>query len=212
MKISIISINLNNKDGLQKTMESVFNQTYKDIEYVIIDGGSTDGSKELIEQNKDKLAYWCSEKDGGIYSAMNKSIPHINGEYCLFLNSGDYLCENDVIENVVPLLDCGIVYGDEWKLKNRLKLSKYPNTLNAWFWKTTSLPHQSTFIQTDLLREHPYSEKWKIISDWVFFKERIDEGVKYKHINIPISVYNEFGFSYQNHQLMLDEKKEYYKG
>ena len=211
--ISIVTVNLNNKEGLEKTMNSVFDQTFfQNIEFITIDGGSTDGSKELIEQYKDKLAYWCSEKDGGIYPAMNKAIPHINGEYCLFLNSGDYLCDNDVIEKVVPLLDCGIVYGNEWKYKNHLKLTKYPDKLDELFFKTTSLPHQSSFIRTDLLKQHPYSEQWKIISDWEFFRERIMvDKVSYHHINIPISVYDEHGFSFQNHQLMLNEKRTYYK-
>lgn len=208
--ISIVTINLNNKEGLRKTIESVVNQTYKDIEYIIIDGGSTDGSVDIINEYADRLAYWCSEKDGGIYNAMNKAIPHINGEYCLFLNSGDYLHSNDVIEKVVPLLDCGIVYGNEYKDKRGIRLSRYPDKLDKLFWKSTSLPHQSTFIKSELLKQHPYEEKWKIISDWVFLKERIEEGVKYKHINMPISVYNEYGFSFVNHKLMLDEKGEYY--
>ncbi len=87
LKLSIITINLNNLAGLQKTMQSVFEQTFTDYEYIVIDGGSTDGSKEYIEQHSDKLAYWVSEKDKGIYNAMNKGIIKAGGDYLLFLNS-----------------------------------------------------------------------------------------------------------------------------
>lgn len=90
-KLSIITVNLNNKDGLQKTIESVISQTCKDFEWIIIDGGSVDGSKDIIEKYSKEIDYWVSESDQGIYHAMNKGILRSHGEYLLFLNSGDYL-------------------------------------------------------------------------------------------------------------------------
>ena len=89
--LSIITVNLNNCDGLQKTIDSVVGQTFTDYEWIVIDGGSMDGSRELIEQYADCLAYWCSEPDNGIYNAMNKGISRATGEWLLFLNSGDSL-------------------------------------------------------------------------------------------------------------------------
>ena len=97
-KLSIITINYNNLEGLKKTFESVFMQTYQDFEYIVIDGGSTDGSKEYIAENADKINYWVSEPDKGVYHAMNKGIMKANGEYLLFINSGDELFENNTIE------------------------------------------------------------------------------------------------------------------
>src|SRR5258705_4030466 len=91
-RLSIITINYNNLTGLQKTMESVFTQSFADYEYIIIDGCSTDGSKEYIEHYGSRLAYRVSEKDKGVYDAMNKGIVRAKGEYLLMLNSGDYLC------------------------------------------------------------------------------------------------------------------------
>lgn len=85
MKLSVITINYNNAEGLAKTMDSVFRQRFSDFEYIVIDGGSTDGSKDLIVNNQDKIAYWCSEKDSGIYNAMNKGIREASGEYLLFI-------------------------------------------------------------------------------------------------------------------------------
>ena len=99
-QLSIITINYNNLAGLQKTFESVFNQTFQDFEYIVIDGGSTDGSKELIEQYHDKIDYWVSEPDSGIYNAMNKGIVRANGEYLQFLNSGDSLLGENILKNV----------------------------------------------------------------------------------------------------------------
>ena len=89
MKLSIITVNYNNKAGLQKTIDSVVCQTWRDFEWIVIDGGSTDGSKELIEQYQQHFAYWCSEPDKGVYNAMNKGISKAKGEYLNFMNSGD---------------------------------------------------------------------------------------------------------------------------
>ena len=216
MKLDIITINLNNKDGLNKTIESVVNQTYFDkINYIVIDGDSSDGSKEIIEKYKDKLFYYISEKDSGIYNAMNKGIEASVSDYLLFLNSGDHLKENNVLEEVFPHLDgTDIVYGDEWKVNEYLKgnyRAKYPDKLDESFFRRTSLPHQSTFIKADLLRQNPYSEDYKIISDWKFFIEAFRSGKSFKHIPTIVSVYDCRGFSYQNLNLMRQEKDLFYK-
>ncbi|MEP7170167.1 MAG: glycosyltransferase, partial [Bacteroidota bacterium] len=97
---SIITVNLNNAAGLKKTIESVVTQTFNDVEYIIIDGASTDGSKEVIKNYETKISYWVSEKDTGIYNAMNKAIKKAKAEYCLFLNSGDSLTNKKVLNDV----------------------------------------------------------------------------------------------------------------
>lgn len=100
MKLSIITVKLNNRDGLKRTIDSVVSQTFTDYEWIVIDGGSTDGSRELIEQYQDHFAYWCSEPDKGIYNAMNKGIAHAKGEWLQFLNSGDVLYSNNTLASV----------------------------------------------------------------------------------------------------------------
>ena len=100
MKLSIITINLNNASGLEKTIQSVINQTYKDFEFIVIDGASTDGSVEVIKKYSSGINYWVSESDTGIYNAMNKGIRKAQGEYCLFLNSADYLFSPNLISAV----------------------------------------------------------------------------------------------------------------
>ena len=229
MRINIVSINLNNRIGLERTINSVLSQTFFDkIDYIVIDGGSTDGSKELIEQYKDKLYYWCSEQDKGIFNAMNKGIDHLNGEgeYVLFLNSGDFLHSNDVIEKVYDQLDADIVYGDEMMFaylnQGMVKytsisacnkwISKYPDKLDEQFFKKSALPHQSTFIKTSLHKEHKYDETCIIAGDWKFTREAILKyGATYKHIPMVISDYETTGISAKQYSTFLKEKENYYK-
>ena len=105
MKLSIITINYNNLAGLRKTVESVLAQTYREFEYIVIDGASTDGSAEYVRAQADKLTYWVSEQDTGIYNAMNKGVRAATGEYVLMLNSGDFLVDEYVVERILPELD-----------------------------------------------------------------------------------------------------------
>ena len=100
MKFSIITVNFNNKEGLHNTIKSVINQTFRDFEYIVIDGGSTDGSIDILKKYDKYINYWISEKDSGIYNAMNKGISKANGEYLNFMNSGDCFYALDVLEKV----------------------------------------------------------------------------------------------------------------
>ena len=98
MRISVITINYNNGVGLRSTIDSVVGQKCNDFEYIVIDGGSTDSSLNVIKEYSHKIDYWVSEPDGGIYNAMNKGVAHAHGDYCVFLNSGDCFY-SDVVLN-----------------------------------------------------------------------------------------------------------------
>ena len=112
-KISVITINLNNREGLETTIKSVVGQTcFDDIEYIVIDGGSTDVSVDVIREYERFIKQWVSERDNGIYNAMNKGLQMVTGEYTIFLNSGDWFHSPDAIEVMILLLDKDIVYGD----------------------------------------------------------------------------------------------------
>src|ERR1035437_822845 len=100
-KISVITICLNERDNIEKTIKSVINQNSTDFEYLVIDGGSIDGTTEIISKYNDKLSYFISEKDSGIYSAMNRGIKNSTGEYLLFLNGGDYLSDVNILSKFV---------------------------------------------------------------------------------------------------------------
>jgi glycosyltransferase involved in cell wall biosynthesis len=173
IKLTVITINYNNANGLKKTMDSVFCQNCREFEYVVIDGGSTDGSRELIESMQDKINYWVSEKDQGIYNAMNKGIMKSNGKYLLFLNSGDSLIEKNVLKKALRYVaDEDIVYGNgQVRLSDgKVTSVKIPSILSMKYFMNSSLFHPSTFIKRDLFQQHGlYNESNKVVSDWEFF-------------------------------------------
>ena len=169
MKLSIITINYNNKEGLQKTIDSVVCQTWRDFEWIIIDGGSTDGSKELIEQYQQHFAYWCSEPDKGVYNAMNKGIAKAKGEYLNFMNSGDRFYAKDTLEQVfvnnTPNAD--MVYGDWIRIeKDNSDLMKAPNELSLYFFYTDNICHQAMFLKSSSMKNKGYDETFQIYADW----------------------------------------------
>lgn len=215
-KISIITINSNDSRGLRKTIESVINQTFSDFEYIVIDGDSSDGSKELLEIYKNKITYSISEPDSGIYNAMNKGIKIAKGEYLLFLNSGDSLLESSTLTKVANRLDgnAAIYYGDLVyfnKKKKKFEDWIFPNKLTLGFFVENSLPHQASFIKRTLFDSISlYNENLKIASDWEFFVIAICiERVPYKHIGIAVSEYDFSGISSnpENYELVYSEKK-----
>lgn len=231
--ISIVTINKDNKEGLRKTIESVISQTYfSGIEYIIIDGASTDGSVQVIKEYEDKINFWSSKPDKGIYDAMNKGLKYATGDYVLFLNSGDYLENEKVIENVMPYLDGKnfIVYGNQLMKGHKklvklgavaisvhsneeaLTLKEYPDRVNEDYFKNYSLPHQSTFIKTTLFKTKKYDESYKIISDMIFLREAIvEKKKKYKHIPITVSVFNMNGISAKHPEIIEKERNDYFK-
>ncbi len=169
MKLSIITINLNNKAGLENTMKSVLSQTSKDYEWIVIDGGSTDGSKELIEQNAQYITYWVSEKDKGIYNAMNKGIDVARGDYLQFLNSGDYLADNNVVEeffSMHPTED--VIYGNAIfvnKAGEEEGRFEAPNSIRLSYFWNHRLNHQASFFHKRCFAMYHYNEENKIASD-----------------------------------------------
>lgn len=173
MKLSIITINYNNREGLQRTIDSVICQTWKNIEWIIIDGGSTDGSKELIEKYQDHFAYWCSEPDNGVYNAMNKGIRHSNGEYLIFLNSGDCFYDDSVLQQVEDVhSDASIISGQVVRMDNNELQRQYCDSILMQLYLDT-LNHQGTFIKKSLFKDNLYDENLKIVSDWKFWLDAI---------------------------------------
>src|SRR6218665_29206 len=214
-KIAIITINYNDQAGLRKTIESVVAQTFTNFEFIVIDGNSSDGSKAVIEQYKNQIAYSISEPDTGIYNAMNKGIRAATADYVLFMNAGDLLLENNTLEKAATLIDdrFDIIYGDiiwDDKIKNKKRREFFPEKLTFRFFAETSLPHQATFIKKSLFDTvFYYNEKLKIVSDWEFFMVAIvHKGARYKHIDLPICLYDQSGMSTnpENSKKILEEK------
>lgn len=223
IKLSIITINLNNANGLKKTIQSVFSQTFKNIELIVIDGGSTDESVDIIKSYTSippskyiistlcSITYWTSENDNGIYHAMNKGIKVATGEYCQFLNSGDYLASNDIIAKILTLeQDTNIVYGNMLKMMNNGKIlrdlcSQGKITMLNFFKGT--LNHSPAFIKRELFDKYgDYDENFQIVSDWKWYINTIifnNERVKY--VNIDVTYFDMSGTS--NTKIELDKKE-----
>ena len=219
--LSIITINRNNAAGLEKTMRSVLSQTRKDYEYVVVDGASTDGSVEVIRRLAadfgDRLK-WISEPDKGIYNAMNKGIGMATGEYVEFLNSGDCLASDTVIDRMYEALEKAdrpaVLYGNLLKemtdgriLKDRgfagqeiPFLGFYQGTLN----------HSPAYIRRSLFDKYGlYDESLKIVSDWKWFLQAIIlGGEKPEYADIDVSLFDMTGISETNSELTKKERKE----
>ena len=196
--VSVITVNLNNLEGLKRTMNSVLLQTFRDYEYIIVDGGSKDGSREYIEQYKEGLAYWCSEADTGIYNAMNKAVSKASGEYVCFMNSGDCFYSNKVLEDVFSSEQTAdILYGDVLRTKNGEKVSQriFPKQITAMQMFLGGITHQAIFSRRILHLQHPYDEKYKMIADWNFLIRRLMDGCEFKHVGEFICCYDITGYS-----------------
>jgi len=212
--ISIITVNFNNADGLEKTIKSVQNQTFSNHEHIVIDGGSNDGSYEIIEKHKRSFSYWVSEADSGIYNAMNKGIKKAKGDYLLFLNSGDYLFDSDTFQsfNTINYRE-DIIYGKiKWKKGNEIWDGNFSNKITFDYFSRASLPHQGSFIKSKLFKEvGKYDEKLNIVSDWKFFVLAIyKHNCTFRRIDIFISVCNRDGLSClpENWPLILKEREQ----
>lgn len=212
MKFTVITINYNNADGLRQTILSVVGQTCDDYEYVIIDGGSTDGSVEVIKEREDKISYWVSEKDGGIYNAMNKGVKAARGEYLIFMNSGDIFYDNKVLSDAcLHIHDEDIIIGNVLASDTRTIISPPPpgGKLTMYHLYSGAIPHQGTFVKLALQQKHPFDETLKIAADWKFFLQSIIfDNCSVKYINVNVALYDTSGLSSQNPQAMREEKEK----
>lgn len=196
-KLSIITINYNNRDGLRKTIESVVNQTWQDFEYIVIDGGSKDGSVEVIKEFANHIDYWVSEPDKGIYNALNKGVAVAQGEYCNFMNSGDCFCNDTTLEKVFAInsssdLICGNTITPHY-------IKKAPPEITFQFLFNFAICHQSAFIRTTLMKKYGYDEKYKIVADRKFFIQALLlDNCSYQAADVDVVKYDITGFSAAN--------------
>lgn len=216
-RLSIITINYNNLEGLKKTVTSVLAQTSTEFEYVIIDGGSTDGSREFIEKTVDNHTTvnikWVSEKDKGIYNAMNKGIKMAQGKYLQFVNSGDILVDNFVVEKMLSeVLDNDqIVYGHMLKqlpkglYRDKAFEGRKPTFIDFYY---GTLNHSPALIRKSLFEKFGlYDEELKIVSDWKWYLQTIIfNDVKIKYVPVDVTHFDMNGISNTNPNLERNER------
>ena len=210
-KVSVITINYNNLDGLKRTFDSVVNQTWQEFEYIIIDGGSIDGSKAFIERNKDKIDYWVSEQDKGIYNALNKGIQKATGDYLLFLNSGDHFYSEEVLaNNLHHLIEHDIIAFDIHFLGTEYdKIGRHLDIICFSFLFEDTFAHQAVFIKRTLFDiVGLYDENLEIVADWKFFIQAIVyHKSTYKAIHEVLSTYYLEGISCSPKGLVLRKRE-----
>ncbi len=202
--------------GLKKTVESVASQSNQNFEYIIIDGGSNDGSASYLKANQNSFAYSCSEIDKGIYDAQNKGITKSTGKYLMFLNAGDTLHTNQVVDEFIKHAaksEKGIVYGNSMIVSSsgEEKLLTPPVELDLNFWYRNTLNHQAVFIKKNLFDTYGlYDLNFKICADFEFFlKVFVKENVSFEYLPLTVCNYFEDGFSANpaNYDKMLVEKE-----
>lgn len=215
--LSIITVNLNDLNGLKKTLTSIFEQTWQKFELIVIDGGSTDGSKEFVEKHECQIAYWVSEKDDGIYNGMNKGINAASGEYLLFLNSGDHFYKKETLFDVKDYLnEFSIIYFNMHIIeKNKSYIKQFPSQLSFSYFTKDTLPHQGSFIKKVLFKKVGfYDEDLKISSDWKFFIDAICKyNSSFKKINKVLCTHHLNGISSfpENFKIIQNERESHLK-
>lgn len=214
MKLSIVTINYNNVEGLKKTLDSVANQAYREFEHIIVDGGSSDGSVPVIKSYEERiitnrvnnqtqypLVSWVSEKDNGIYNAMNKGVRKSQGEYVLMLNSGDYLVDEHVIERVISELDgTYIVQGNniEERTKGVYRNRGYGKSdIDLFDIMKGHFLHQASFCRRDLFERYGYfDESYRMSADTKFFMICLGQkDASFKYVDIDVANYDMLGIS-----------------
>ena len=187
--ITIITVAYNAVKDIENTILSVLNQTYPNIEYIIIDGGSTDGTLDIIKKYEGKISYWVSEPDKGIYDAMNKGALKATGEWLNFMNAGDTFYNQQVLEKVFKdndWSDTDVIYGDviikylkKTKLKKPLFLEKIERQM--------AFCHQGSFVRTMLQKQYLFNTTYKISADYNFFHQLYIEGKHFHYLNFVIA-------------------------
>jgi glycosyltransferase involved in cell wall biosynthesis len=198
-KLSIITINKDNAVGLEKTIESVVSQNFKGYRYIVIDGDSKDGSIEIIRKYQDRINFWVSEPDKGIYNAMNKGIANAKGEYCLFINSGDYLVnENALLSLFNYEFTEDVVYANQQRIGSKGEyVIKYPEKLTFFHFYAEYLGHNSTLIKRKLFSDIGfYNETNQIVSDWEFLMLAVCKyNCSWRHVPVIFSAQQDGGIS-----------------
>ncbi|CVK19928.1 glycosyltransferase family 2 protein [Sporomusa sphaeroides] len=210
-KISIITVCYNAVKTIEQTIYSVVNQTYPNIEYIIIDGNSTDGTIDIIKKYEDKIAYWISEPDNGIYDAMNKGIDIATGDYIQFLGADDALVNDYIIDEIVSM-----IHGEDILSANILNINdtlfiqaKSNNHVSRdnLNYNGEMIPHPGMFCKRKLFSKKKFNINYKIAADYDFFLFFLfDQNVSFKFIDIPVVFFSMMGVSSTNKNGNIEHK------
>ena len=217
---SVVTICRNEENNIEKTLKSILNQNSMNYEYVIIDGDSTDGTKKIIENyleqfnKKDIKVTFISEKDSGIYDAMNKSLNYISGRWTIFINGGDEFIDDEILVKVENVIfdEIDVLYGDVVLFDNGHYKYLPAGEINEITYKNP-ICHQSVFTRTEILKEYRFDTNYRIVSDYDLFLRLYLNKKNFKKENFPISIFDFTGFSLVNmvkcqKEMVISQKKQ----
>lgn len=201
-KISVITVVFNDVNHIAETMESFFSQTWEEKEYIVIDGGSTDGTADVVRRYAGRLAFWCSEHDRGIYDAMNKGISHVTGDWVCFLNSGDRFADADALRNAVTspaALDADVIYGNSIEVNDGYEVSvEAPDDPSAMEMQPI-YRHGSSLVRASVQRTHLFAldrqQQLGFALDWEMIYRLYKEGCRFRKADAYIQAYQREGTS-----------------
>jgi len=191
-KFSIITVCYNASATIRETIASVLNQTYRELEYIVVDGKSTDGTVEILQSITDPRMHFVSGKDSGIYNAMNKGLKMASGDYLIFLGADDTLFDGNVLERVAAKATGGedVLYGDVM-LKERQRLYNGPFT--RWTWGHRNISHQCIFYPRTVYSQYQYDERYRGVADWGYNLRLLIDGIRFTYIGETICTFNDEG-------------------
>jgi glycosyltransferase involved in cell wall biosynthesis len=211
-RVSIITVTYNSIAMLRKTVDSVDSQTYGNKEFVIIDGGSTDGTREYLVEHRDRIDAWISESDQGIYDAMNKGSKKATGEWIIFLNSGDLFSNDNVLEDVfsadIPE-EVDVIYGDTVYSYGKEEYQEFRNSRELqYFWKGMVTSHQSVLVRKRIMAHRPFDTSYRVAADFHQLYTLFMDGGIYMYKKMNISRVDTTGIS--NNKKMIQSVLEHW--
>ena len=211
---SVITVVRNGEDIIENTILSVINQNYLNLEYIIIDGNSTDRTIDIIQKYEDKITFWISEPDMGIYDAMNKGISKAKGKFVNFMNAGDiffdsYICQ--LVAEKIMIKECDVIYGDfiAQSDTNNVEIIVKPKSLDK-IWMGMIFCHQSVFIKVSILKEIPFDLKYKIVADYNQILSMYINNKIFCYMPNVIAKVAIGGVSYSNYKTIIEQIKVIY--
>jgi len=187
LKVTIVTVTYNAEDILEDTILNIINQDYRNIEFIIIDGGSTDATLEIIEKYKEKIDYFKSEPDKGIYDAMNKAIDVATGEWINFMNAGDSFVDLNTVSSSMKKLayDTDVLYGNHYYIDGDKKELRKSDIKKVY--SDITFNHQSMFYKTSVIKEYKFDESFKIVADCEMHLKAYKDGKNFQYLNMPVA-------------------------
>ncbi|MCW3805813.1 glycosyltransferase family 2 protein [Plebeiibacterium marinum] len=201
--VTVVTVVFNDKLNIENTIKSVIQQSYKTVQYIVIDGNSSDGTLDIINRYREHIDVLISEPDKGVYDAMNKGIGKAAGDWIIFMNSGDLFYNESVLEDIFSFdISADVIYGNIVYAHDNEKVVT-PRKLDT-FWKGLPFNHQASLVRTELYKKYKYDLRYSISSVHDFFFKLFNEGYRFKYTDRTIAIYDLTGMSATSYKWLVD--------